>query len=80
MKSIPALALAAVLATSQAGCLGSNSAFTKVHRWNETATGNNVANSVIHVALWIVPVYELSLLGDLIIFNNVEFVTKKPVF
>jgi len=27
-----------------------------------------------------VPVYELSLLGDLIIFNNVEFVTKKPVF
>lgn len=78
MHKLAPLALAAVLAS--AGCLGSNSAFTSVHHWNGSATGSKVGNSLIHALLWIVPVYELTLAGDIIIFNNVEFLTGKPVF
>jgi hypothetical protein len=74
------LVLFAALATSQTGCYGSYSAFHKVHRWNGTATTSKVTNSLIHVGLYVIPVYELVLLGDVIIFNNVEFLTGSPVF
>ena len=80
MKRLAPLALAAALAASQAACYGSNSAFNGVHKWNATATGSRPVNSLIHAGLWIVPVYELTLLGDVIIFNNVEYFTGKPVF
>jgi hypothetical protein len=80
MKRLIPLAIAAVLATSQMGCYGSYGAFHAVHKWNGTATDNKIANSAIHFVLWIVPVYELTIFGDWLIFNNIEFVTGKPVF
>lgn len=56
-------------------------AFNTVHKWNGHATGNNIANSVIHFGFWFVlPVYELTILGDVLIFNNIEFITGNPVF
>ena len=79
MKLLAPLALAAALAT-QPACFGSNSAFHTLHQWNAHATGSPVANSAIHFGLWIVPAYELTLLGDLIVFNTIEFATGKPVF
>lgn len=73
-------ALVLATATSASGCYGSYSASTKLHKWNGTATGNKVANSAIHLGLWIIPVYELLLVGDFLIFNTVEFATGQPVF
>ena len=69
------LATALAVGAGSAGCYGTNGAFNKVHNWNGHATGSKVANSVIHFAFWILPVYELTLLGDLIIFNTIEFAT-----
>jgi hypothetical protein len=80
MKRIASLALVAALASSSAGCLGSYSATKKLNQWNFKATGTPVVNSVIHFGLWVIPVYELAILGDFLIFNNVEFFTNKPVF
>lgn len=80
MKRIAPLLLATILATSAAGCYGSYGAFKAVHKWNGHATSNNVANSAIHFGLWVLPVYPLALLGDFIIFNNIEFITGEPVF
>ena len=74
-RFLPALALATALASSQAACVGSFGAFNKVQGWNKTLTGNRVVNSVIHTVFWLVPVYELTILGDLLIFNTVEFAT-----
>jgi hypothetical protein len=79
MKRLAPLALVAALATLPA-CYGSYSAFHAVHRWNGHATGNRIVNSLIHAGLVIVPVYLVVLVGDVLIFNNVEFVTEKPVF
>ena len=73
------LVLLAALATAPA-CYGSYGAFNAVHRWNGHATDNKIANSAIHFGLWIVPVYELTILGDWLIFNNIEFITGNPVF
>lgn len=80
MNRIAPLALIAALAVSQPACYGSYGAFNKVHAWNGQATGNKVANSAIHLGLWILPVYELALLGDFVIFNNIEFLTGERVF
>ena len=79
MKRFAPLFLFAFLSSTQPACYGSYSAFHKVHGWNGTVTGNKVANSAIHFALWL-GIYELVLVGDFLIFNNVEFVTGKPVF
>lgn len=76
-KHIMALSLTAALAT---GCYGSYGAFNAVHRWNGHATGNKVANSAIHLGLWVLPVYPICLLGDFLVFNNIEFITGQPMF
>ena len=80
MKHLASVALVATLAASQPACYGSYGAFHAVHRFNGRVTGSKVVNSVIHLGLWIIPVYELSLLGDFFIFNNIEFLTGSPVF
>jgi hypothetical protein len=79
MKKLAPLAITAMLAATPA-CYGSYSAFNAVHHWNGHVTGSKVGNSVIHFALWVIPVYELTILGDWLIFNNVEFLTGSPVF
>jgi hypothetical protein len=80
MKRLAPLVLAAALSTTAAGCYGSYSAFHAVHGWNGHASGSKVVNSLIHFGFYVIPVYPLCLFGDLIIFNNVEFITGKPVF
>ncbi len=72
MKKLPVLALTALLAASAAGCYGSYGAFHKVHTWNGTVASDTWVRSAVHLALWIVPVYELTLLGDFVVFNTVE--------
>ncbi len=43
--------------------------------WNADATNNKFVNQGISFAFWWIPVYGLSLLGDIIIFNSIEFWT-----
>jgi hypothetical protein len=79
MKRLASIALLAS-ALAQPACYGSYSAAHALHRWNGHATGSEVANSVIHFGLYVVPVYELAWVGDFFIFNTVEFFTHKRVF
>lgn len=81
MSSRPALvALVTAAALSSAGCYGTYGASRKLNAWNGTVSSNKVARSAVHLALWIIPVYELAFVGDFLIFNNVEFLTgKNPI-
>lgn len=67
--------LAAALATTMlaASCLGPNNAFNNLHHWNKNATDNKWANEGIFLVLTIIPVYGLFYLGDIVIFNSIEF-------
>lgn len=80
MKRLAPLLVVAALASSNVGCYGSYGAFKTVHKWNGQATGNKYVNSAIHFGMWWIPVYELVLLGDFLIFNNIEFFTGTKVF
>jgi len=69
------LALVVATAASTAGCMGSFALTKAVYGWNETVTGNKIINNVIFWALNILPVYELAVLGDVVILNTIEFWT-----
>lgn len=57
------------------GCLGQNALFNTVQDWNATATEEKFVNQGISFAFWILPVYGLTLLADIVILNSVEFWT-----
>ncbi len=70
-KVVIATTLAASILCSS--CIGSFSAFNSLRDWNEDITANKFGNELIFIALWVIPVYQLASLGDLLIFNSIEF-------
>lgn len=69
--------LAVVLITASSltltGCFGSFSLTTKLHRWNDNVSGSKFVNELVFLGMCIIPAYELFLLGDVLIFNTIEF-------
>lgn len=62
-----------------AGCYGSFSLTKRLYRWNG-GLGSKFAESAVMWVLIIIPVYELSLFGDFVLFNLIEFWSgKNPV-
>ncbi|WP_282086259.1 DUF3332 domain-containing protein [Aquimarina algiphila] len=54
-------------------CLGSFSAFNGLKDWNNDISDSRFVNNLVFWGLNIIPVYGLFVLGDVIIFNVVEF-------
>ncbi|MDY8135041.1 DUF3332 domain-containing protein [Aquimarina sp. 2201CG5-10] len=54
-------------------CLGSFSAFNGLRDWNDGLTDSKFLDNLIFWGLNIVPVYGLFVLGDVLIFNVIEF-------
>lgn len=62
------------------GCVGRFAAFNKLSDWNRKATKDKFVNEAIFLALIFIPVYEITLLADAVVFNSIEFWTgKNPV-
>lgn len=53
-------------------CIGSFALYNKVRAWNDQV-GNKFVNELVFVALWILPVYELSFTADILVLNSIEF-------
>ena len=70
-KSVLACALAlSLLGTS---CLGPNKWFNAVHDWNSKATDSKWGNEGVFIGLNLLFVYPLCYLGDILVFNSIEF-------
>jgi len=54
-------------------CLGPNRTFNRLHDWNEGVSDNKWANEAVHLAFYIIPVYGVALLADIVIFNSIEW-------
>lgn len=63
------LALCSVLFSS---CIGSFSLTKSVMDWNHSV-GKKFLNEIVFVAFWILPVYEVTAVADLLILNSIEF-------
>lgn len=70
-KLVMCVALAAaVLSTS---CLGSFHAVSSLKQWNDGISDNKFVNNLLFWAMTIVPVYPIFVLGDVVVFNLIEF-------
>ena len=65
---------AVVLASSMlfSSCIGSFGLSNKVLSWNQQIS-NKFVNELVFIGFWILPVYEISMLADVIVINSVEF-------
>ena len=57
-------------------CIGSFRLTNKIKTWNE-GIGNKFVNELLFLAMHIVPVYQVSIFVDALVFNSIEFWTGK---
>ena len=57
---------------STTSCIGSFSLTKKVVEWNGQV-GSKFINELVFFAFWILPVYEVTALSDLLVLNSIEF-------
>ncbi len=53
-------------------CIGSFKLTNKLLTWNQQV-GNKFVNELVFFAFWILPVYEVSALADVLVLNSIEF-------
>lgn len=53
-------------------CIGSFNLTNKLLSWNH-GIGGKFVNELVFVAFWIIPVYEISTLADVLVINSIEF-------
>lgn len=73
-KKYLGMAIALTLAGSMmfSSCIGSFRLSNKLMSWNQTI-GSKFVNELVFFAFWILPVYEVSGLADLLVLNSIEF-------
>lgn len=73
-KKYLSIALVLTLATSimSTSCIGSFTLTNKLLSWNNQL-GNKFVNELVFFAFWILPVYEVSALADVLVLNSIEF-------
>ena len=81
MKKIKIAIWAVAVAGSSllfSSCIGSFSLTKSVMNWNKTV-GSKFVNELVFVAFWILPVYEVTSIADLLLLNSIEFWSGKSV-
>lgn len=73
-KRILPIAIVAALCGSMlsSSCVGSFALTNKLLSWNRQV-GDKFVNEIVFFAFWIVPVYEVSALADVLVINSIEF-------
>ena len=71
-KTILTAALAALLCSSLTSCMGKFALTRNLYAWNEQVS-NKFVNEILFVAFWILPVYEVCGVADLLVLNSIEF-------
>ncbi len=65
-------AVAALLCGSMTSCMGKFALTRNLYSWNDQVS-NKFVNEIVFVAFWILPVYEVCGLADLLVLNTIEF-------
>lgn len=67
-----AVALTLLASVSLTSCIGSFSLTNKLLGWNNQV-GSKFVNELVFFAFWIIPVYEVTALADVLVLNSIEF-------
>lgn len=71
-KVFLSVALAALICSSMTSCMGKFALTRNLYAWNDQVS-NKFVNEIVFVAFWILPVYEVCGLADLLVLNTIEF-------
>ena len=71
-KIIFPAAVLVLSAVSFQSCIGSFALTNKVLSWNRNVN-NKFVNEAVFFAFWVLPVYEVTALADLLVINSIEF-------
>lgn len=72
-KSLTLLLVATISGSLMfSSCIGSFSLTNKLLDWNRNID-NKFVNELVFIAFWILPVYEISALADIVVINSIEF-------
>lgn len=69
--AVAAILLAGVSMTFTS-CIGSFTLTKRVLAWNNQV-GNKFVNELVFFAFWLLPVYEVAALADMVVLNSIEF-------
>ena len=64
--------VALLMTVFMSSCIGKLALFNKLRQWN-SEIGTKWTNELVFVAFWIIPVYEVAGLADLLVVNSIEF-------
>ena len=78
LRSTILLTAAGLLLTTSIGCYGHFKLLNGVREFNEGVGPNPVMRSLVMWGLVIIPVYEVAWLGDVLVFNVIEFFNAGP--
>lgn len=53
-------------------CIGSFALTNRLLSWNRSI-GNKIVNELVFFAFWVLPVYEVTSIADLLVINSIEF-------
>lgn len=67
------LASLLVLGLAGSSCLGPDNLYRSVKDWNVELSDQDWLVEVVFIGLWVVPVYEIALIGDVLIFNTIDY-------
>lgn len=67
-----AVVLLSAGALFNSSCIGSFALSNKLLSWNKQV-GNKFVNELVFFSFWILPVYEVSMLADVLVLNSIEF-------
>ncbi|MDE6120795.1 MAG: DUF3332 domain-containing protein [Muribaculaceae bacterium] len=74
-KTILTVAAVSLLTASMLttpSCIGSFSLTNRLLGWNQNV-GNKFLNELVFFAFWVLPVYEVTCVADLLVLNSIEF-------
>ena len=71
-KPILYIAAASIMIT-QSGCFGSFELTKKLYNWNDGVSSQKFVKSLVFWGLCIIPIYEIGVMLDVVIFNLIEF-------
>ncbi|MDO4334391.1 MAG: DUF3332 domain-containing protein [Bacteroidales bacterium] len=71
-KFIIPVAIAALMCSSLSSCMGQFALTKNLYAWNGQIS-NKFVNELVFVAFWVLPVYEVCGLADLLVLNSIEF-------
>lgn len=67
------LASTLAIGLSATSCLGPDNAYNSLKNWNAQMSEQDWLNEVVFIGMVIIPVYPIALLGDIVIFNTIDY-------